>query len=142
LELNLNGNASGTEEFYAHSSSIVTAVGERMVKILDGRYKKSDIKDSIPSHLDPLQGNILHFLPLKYEAIFEGALGIMPGAPCIIPIRQDAKPFESRPFNIHVHVTTIKTEIKRLIKIAVITSDVDSPWASPCFIIPKKDETV
>jgi hypothetical protein len=40
LELNLNGNASETEELYAHSSSAVTAVEERMVKILDAGYKK------------------------------------------------------------------------------------------------------
>jgi hypothetical protein len=26
--------------------------------------------------------------------------------------------------------------------IGVITPDVDSPWASPCFIIPKKEVTV
>ena len=35
LELNLNGNATDNEEVYAHSSSAVTAVEERMVKILD-----------------------------------------------------------------------------------------------------------
>jgi hypothetical protein len=49
----------------------------------------------------------------------------------------------SRPFNIpHVHVATIKTKNKRLIKIGVITPDVNSAWASPCFIIPKKDGMV
>jgi hypothetical protein len=90
LELNLNGNASETVELYAHSSSAVTAVEELMVKILDAGYKKSDLEDSIPSHLDPLQGSILHSLLLKYEAIFEGTLGTMPGAPYIIPICQDA----------------------------------------------------
>ena len=114
-----------------------------MVKILDAGYRKSDLKDSIPSHLDLMQGSILHSLLLKYESIFEGTLGTMPGAPYIIPICQDAKPFASRPFNIpQVPVATVKTEINRLIKIGVITPDVDSPWASPCFIIPKKDGTV
>ena len=93
----------------------------------------------MPSQLDKFQGNILHTLLLKYESLFQGTLGTMPGAPYIIPLCQDAKPFASKPFNIpHVHVETVKTEIKRLIKIGVIIPDVDSPWASPCFIIPKK----
>jgi Reverse transcriptase (RNA-dependent DNA polymerase) len=39
-------------------------------------------------------------------------------------------------------VKTVKKKIKRLQEIGVITPDVDSPWASPCFIIPKKDGTV
>jgi hypothetical protein len=79
----------------------------------------------------------------KYEAIFEGKLGTMPGSPYSIPIRQDSKPFASKPFRIpHVHVQTVKNEIKRLVDIGVITPYVNSPWASPCFIIPKKDGTV
>jgi hypothetical protein len=67
----------------------------------------------------------------------------VPGAPYSIPSCQNAKPFASKPFSIpQLHVTTVKTEIKRLVDIGVITPEVDSPWASPCFIIPKKDGTV
>jgi hypothetical protein len=66
----------------------------QVVQSVDAGYKKVT-KDSIPSHLDPLQGSILHSLLLKYEAIFEGTLGTMPGAPYIVPICQVAKPFAS-----------------------------------------------
>ena len=143
LELNLADNNSQARELYEHSSSAVSAVESRVVKILDAEYKKSDLNDAIPSHLDVSQSSTLYSLLIKYEAIFEGKLGTMPGPPYNIPIRQDAKPFASKPFSIpHVHVETVKTEIKRLMDIAVITPDVDSPWAAPCFIIPKKDETV
>ena len=143
LELNLADNNSQARELYEHSSSAVSAVESRVVKILDAEYKKSDLNDAIPSHLDVSQSSTLYSLLIKYEAIFEGKLGTMPVPPYNIPIRQDAKPFASKPFSIpHVHVETVKTEIKRLMDIGVITPDVDSPWAAPCFIIPKKDGTV
>ena len=143
LEIDLNGKATENAEVFTQSSRAVLAVEERMVKILDAGYKKTDLKDSIPHHLENVQRNTLHTLLLKYESIFEGTLGTMPGAPYIIPLRQDARPFAAKPFNIpQVHVETVKTEIKRLIKIGVIMPDVDSPWAAPCFIIPKKDGTV
>jgi hypothetical protein len=67
----------------------------------------------------------------------------MPGATYIIPICKHAKPFAYKPFSIpQVHVATFKTELRRLVDIGVITPDVYSPWASSCFIIPKKDDTV
>jgi hypothetical protein len=76
----------------------------------------------------------------KNEDLFSGKLASMPYS---IPLKHDAKPFATKPFSIHhVHVKTVKTEIKRQKDIWVITSDLDSPWASPCFIIPKKDGTV
>jgi hypothetical protein len=115
----------------------------RVIKILDAEYKKGDLGDAIPSHLDSSQSSTLHSLLTKYEVIFEGKLGTMPGLPYTIPLRQDAKPFASKPFSIpHVHVETVKTEIKRLMEIGVITPDVNPPWEAPCFIIPKKYGTV
>jgi hypothetical protein len=121
----------------------VSAVESRVVKSLDPEYKKSDLKDSVPSHLDVSQCSALYSLLTKYEAIFEGKLVTMPGSPYRIPIRPDSKAFSSKPFSIpHVHVQTVKNKIKRLVETGVITSDVNSPWASPCFIIPKKDGTV
>jgi hypothetical protein len=93
--------------------------------------------------LDTKECNVLYNMLTKYEALYEGKLGTIPGAPYIIPISQNAKPFAAKPFSIpHVHVATVKNEINRLMDIGVITPDVDSPWASPCFIIPKKDGTV
>jgi hypothetical protein len=46
----------------------------------------------------------------------------MPGSPYTIPLRQDAKPSASKPLSIpHIHIETVKTEIKRLMNIGVIT---------------------
>jgi hypothetical protein len=85
-------------------------------------------------HLGQCQGNTLHKLLTTYQTLFEGKLGTIPGAPYSIRISQNVKPF--------VHVAIAKTEIRRLVDIGVITPDADSPWASPCFIILKKDGTV
>jgi hypothetical protein len=143
LELNLACKALQNQELHEHSSSAVSAMESRVVTILDAQYKKVDLRDAVPSHLEESQSNTLHSLLTKYDGIFEGKLCTMPGPPYTIPLRQDAKPFASKPFSIpHIHVETLKTEIKRLMHIGVITPDVDSPWASPCFIIPKKDGTV
>jgi hypothetical protein len=143
LELNLQCNALQSRELFEHSSSAVSSMESRVVKILDSKYKKNDLYDAVPSHLDVSQGIALYSLLAKYEAIFEGKLVTMPGSPYRIPIRQDSKPFASKPFSTpHFHVQTVKNEIKRLVDIGVITPDFNSLWASPCFIIPKKDSTV
>jgi hypothetical protein len=48
-------------------------------------------------------------LLLKYISVFEGTLDSMPGAPCIIPVCQDAKHIASKPLNIpHVHVEIVQ----------------------------------
>jgi hypothetical protein len=143
LELNLHCDSPQSRELFEHSTSAVSAVESRVVKILDAEYKKSDLKDAVPSHLNVSQCSALYSLLTKYEAIFEGKLGTMPGSSYRIPIRPDSKSFASKPFSIpHVHVQTVKNEIRRLVEIGVITPDVNSPWTSPCFIIPKKDGTV
>jgi hypothetical protein len=134
---------SSNQELHEPSSTALSAMASMVVKILDAEYKKFDLKDAVPSHLDESQSNILHSLLTKYDGTFEGKLGTMPGPPYTIPLCQDAKPFASKPFSIpHIHVETVKTEIKRLMNIGVITPDIDSRWASPCFIIPKNDGTV
>jgi hypothetical protein len=95
LELNLQCNSLQSRELFDHSSSAVSAVESRVVRILDAEYKKSDLKDAVPSHLDVSQVSALYSLFTKYEAIFEGKLGNMPGSPCRIPISQDSKLFAS-----------------------------------------------
>jgi hypothetical protein len=104
-----------------NSSSAVSAVESKVVKFLDAEYKKSDLKDAVPSHLDLSQGSTLYFLLTKYEAILEGKFGTMSGFSYRIPIRQDSKPFAYTTLRIpHVSVQTVKNQIKRLVDIGVI----------------------
>ncbi len=41
-----------------------------------------------------------------------------------------------------VHKETIKKEVERLCQLGVLERQTASEWASPSFIIPKKDKTV
>jgi hypothetical protein len=42
----------------------------------------------------------------------------------------------------HIHLEVFKTELQRLCDIGVLQKCGASKWASPIFIIPKKDESV
>jgi hypothetical protein len=53
------------------------------------------------------------------------------------------KPYHSRPSPIpHKHKAVLMKEIKRLCNMGVLEWQPSSRWASPTFIMPKKDSTV
>jgi hypothetical protein len=62
LELNLECDATQSEELNEHSSNTVSAVESRMVNILDAGYRKIDLQDAVPTNLDKLQGSIKPYL--------------------------------------------------------------------------------
>ncbi len=63
--------------------------------------------------------------------------------PVSIQLKEGAKPFHGRPYPIpKVHKATLMKEIDRLVSIGVMKWQPYSQWASPSFIIPKKDLTV
>jgi hypothetical protein len=60
-----------------------------------------------------------------------------------IDIDPNAKPVYSRPYLVpQIHLTTSKKEFDHLVRIGALTSQQESEWASPSFIIPKKDGRV
>jgi hypothetical protein len=63
--------------------------------------------------------------------------------PVSIELKEGAKPYHSRPYPIpKIHKATLMKEIDCLIAIGVLKWQPLSKWASPSFIIPKKDHTV
>ena len=63
--------------------------------------------------------------------------------PVSIELKEGAKPYHGRPYSIpKVHKATLMKEIDRLIAIGVLKWQLLSKWASPSFIILKKDHTV
>ncbi len=60
-----------------------------------------------------------------------------------IDIDPNAKPIHSWPYPVpRIHLKTFKKELDHLIRIGVLASQQESEWASPSFILPKKDGRV
>ena len=82
-------------------------------------------------------------LLLEYESLFDGTLGDWNRPPVSIELKEGATPYHDRPYPIpQIHKATLMKEIDRLVSIKVMKRQSSSQWASPTFIIPKKDMTV
>ncbi len=80
---------------------------------------------------------------LKYKTLFDCTLGNWNRRPISIELKEGAKPYHSRPYPVaQIHKATLIKEINRLCSIGVLKKQASSQWASPTFIIPKKDMTV
>ena len=116
---------------------------ERLGKILDAKYEKTDINEAIPDHLGEGDKQELLQLLKEFEDLFEAKLGTMPGQPYELPLRPNSKPYHAKAFPVpHIYVETVKKEVKRLVELGVLVEDANSEWAAPCFIIPKKNGQV
>jgi hypothetical protein len=61
----------------------------------------------------------------------------------LVELKEGAKPYHGRPYTFpKIHKATLMKEIDCLISIGVLKWQPLSKWASPSFIIPKKDLTV
>jgi len=117
-------------------------------EILNAKYDKANlpaiVRDNC-SHLTPLQREKLLSLLLEYESLFDGTLGDWNRLPASIDIKlkEGATPYHGRPYPIpQIHKATLMKEINMLVDIGVMKRQSSSQWASPTFIIPKKDMTV
>jgi hypothetical protein len=82
-------------------------------------------------------------LLLEFESLFDGTLGDWNRPPVSIKLKEGATPYHGRPYPIpQIHKATLMKEINRLVDIGVMKRQSSSQWASPTFIIPKKDMTV
>ena len=67
----------------------------------------------------------------------------LPLPPVSLDIKKDAKPYHGKAYPIpHIYEQTLRKEVQRLVDIGVLEKCSDSEWASPTFIIPKKNGTV
>ncbi len=75
--------------------------------------------------------------------MFNGTLGVYPHKRVHIDINPNAKPVHSRPYPVpQIQLKTFKKELCHLVRIGVLAEQQESEWASPSFIIPKKDSRV
>ena len=118
---------------------------KRTVEILDAKYEKADLPAIVNEikHLSMYQRQQLLKLLRTHEGLFDGTLGDWQTTPVGLQLKPDAKPYHGRAFPVpHIHLETLKKEVKRLVEIGVLKRQPESEWASPTFIIPKKNKTV
>ncbi len=144
--LQLKSSISRALKLNTSFSQETRGVTKRVVEILDAKYAKADlpaiVRDSC-KHLNPSERESLLSLLLKFEQLFDGTLGEWTLLPVSIQLKEGAKLFHGRPYPIpKVHKATLMKEIDRLVLIGVMKWQPYSQWASPSFIIPKKDLTV
>ncbi len=113
---------------------------------MDAKYAKADLPAIVRDnckHLSPSERESLLSLLLKFEQLFDGTVGEWTLPPVSIQLKEGAKSFHGRPYPIpKVHKATLMKEIDWLVLIGEMKWQPYSQWASPSFIIPKKDLTV
>ncbi len=116
------------------------------MEILDAKYAKADLPVIVNDNcklLTSSERESLLSLLLKFKELFDGTLGEWNLPPVSIQLKEGVKPLHGRPYPIpKVHRATLMKEIDRLVSIGVMKWQPYSQWASPSFIIPKKNLTV
>ena len=60
-----------------------------------------------------------------------------------IELVEGAKPYHGKPYTVlKAYEQALKKEIDRLVKIDILRKVNHSQWGAPCFVIPKKDQTI
>jgi hypothetical protein len=132
--------------YFAQEPISTRSATKRMVKILDTKYEKADLPAIIRencSHLIASDREKLLSVLLKFELLFDGTLGDWKLPPVCFELKEGMKPYHGRPYPIPPkYKAVLMKEIKWLCNIGVLEWQSSSGWASPTFIIPKKDNTV
>jgi hypothetical protein len=114
-------------------------------EILDAKYEKTDVAEVMKgvTHINAHQKTDLLQVLQKNDKMFNGTLGVYPHKKVHIDIDPNAKPVHSRPNPLpQIHLKSFKKELSHLVRICVLAAQQESEWASPSFIIPKKDGRV
>ncbi len=115
--------------------------------ILDAKYSKADLQSVVRDNCKHLstdqQNKLLQFLK-KYELLLDGTfLGDWKTKPVSFQLKEGVSPYHGQAFPLpKIHKDTLIKEVESLVKLGVLERQPASEWASPLFIIPKKNRTI
>jgi transposase InsO family protein len=128
------------EMFYTTTLERAEKEFERRHRFTPAIYEKANLRNCLPPHLSAPEKQALFQLLNKYSSLFQGKLGLFPGAPVTIKLKPNAKPFHGRAFPVpKIHEQLLKDEVNRVVGLGVLKKVNNSEWASPSFGIPKKN---
>ena len=131
--------------FYAEPATIVKAT-EHVTCILDAKYEKADLPKIVEencTHLKVAKKEVLLWLLMHFVQHFDGTLGDWKTSPVQLELKPGIKPWCGKAYPVpHIHLGTLKREVKRLEELGVIEWLGESKYGSPCFLIPKKNGQV
>jgi hypothetical protein len=132
--------------YLAQEPVSISSATKWVVEILDAKYEKADIPTivrEIFSYLDASDGEKLLSMLLKFELLFDGALGDWNLLPASIEIKEGMKPYHDRPYPIpHKHKAVLIKETEWLCNIVLFGWQPLTQWVLPNINVPKKDGTV
>ena len=125
--------------------ALATDPEEDPIKIKEAKYEKVKVDDVISqqTHLNCQQKQDLRNLLSKFTTLFSGKLGTYPHKKMHLELIPNAQSVHKRAYPVpHAHLEIFKKELDHLVRIGVLEPCGWSEWASPSFIIPKKDGRV
>ena len=132
-----------TEAIYsiATSSPLIKMSEDRHNEITKIMYAKVDVDKycSTLQQLNPKEQQKLAVTLKQYAGAYEGMIGSLKIPPVSIDLKPGSKPYSGRPFPIpKAYEQLTKDECRRFEKAGVWEHNLDSQWAAPSFIVPKK----
>ena len=129
----------------AHEPKSTDEATQRLIKIADAKYQKADLQAIASNciHLNANHQNKLLTVLKEFESLFDGTLGIWEIEPVSFEVKKGMKPYHGKAYPVpKAYKETLMKEVNRLCEIGVLKWQASSEWASPSFIIPKKDGTI
>ena len=118
---------------------------DQVKQILETKYKPADLDKVIKEaqHFSKSEHKILHRLLKRFKTLFDGTVGKWHGVKADIKLKEGGTPYHAKPYPVpKAHEKTFKMEVAQLCKINILKKSNYSEWASPHFIIAKKDLTI
>ncbi len=113
---------------------------------MDAKHERADLPAIIRencSHLKASDREKLLSVLLRFELLFDGALGDWNLLPVSFELKEGMKPYHGRPYPIpDKHKAVLMKEMKQLCNIGVLEWQLPLQWALLTSIVPKKDSTV